>query len=120
MRAYEFGRRCLTLSLVLWLSVAFCGTAFAQSVSSGTIQGTIKDESGAILPGVNVTLTSPSLQVPQILQVSDATGGYKFVDLPAGTYKLKAELSGFATSVRDELRLTVGFVATVDLALKVG
>src|SRR6185436_9990208 len=38
----------------------------------------------------------------------------------AGTYKLKSELSGFSTAIRDELRLTVGFVATVDVAMKVG
>ncbi len=120
MRARLLRPQWLVVGAIACMVCTSVGVAFAQSVSSGTIQGTIKDESNAVLPGVTVTLTSPSLQVPQVVQVSDATGGYKFVDLPAGTYKLKAELPGFASVVRDELRLTVGFVATIDLALKVG
>jgi len=120
MKTLVLGRRCLFLGTIAALLLGCVWPAAAQSVSSGSIQGTIKDESGAVLPGVTITLTSPSLQVPQITQVSDAAGLYKFVDLPAGTYKLKAELSGFSTSIRDELRLTVGFVATIDLSLKVG
>src|SRR5215510_309505 len=95
-------------------------SAFAQSVSSGVIEGTVKDESNLVLPGVTITLTSPSLQVGTLTQVSDAAGIYKFVDLPAGTYQLKAELPGFSTYLRDELRLTVGFNARVDVTLKVG
>jgi hypothetical protein len=111
-----------------WLGVAAlvvvcaCVTApaFAQSGTSGTIAGTVRDESGGALPGVSVTLASPVLQVRQMTQVSDATGNYQFVDLPAGTYKLSFELAGFATSIRDDLRLTVGFNARVDGVLKVG
>src|SRR5262245_8152335 len=95
-------------------------SAFAQSVSSGVIEGTVKDESNLVLPGVTITISSPSLQVGTSTQVSDTSGNYKFVDLPAGTYQLKAELPGFSTYLRDELRLTVGFNAKVDLVLKVG
>src|SRR5207302_7244009 len=79
-----------------------------------------KDQSGGALPGATVTLSSPSLQLKQITQTTDATGNYQFVDLPLGTYRLKVELSGFTTSVCDELRLSVGFVARVDVSLKVG
>ena len=52
----------------------------------------------------------------------DATraGSYKFVDLPAGTYRLKAELTGFSAAIREDLRLTVGFDARIDLTLKLG
>src|SRR5690349_7684206 len=100
--------------------VAGAYTASAQSVSSGTIQGMITDESGGVLAGVSLTLTSPQLQVPQIVKLSDAAGFYKFVDLPAGTYRLKAELPGFSTAIRNGLSLTVGFVATVNFGLTVG
>jgi hypothetical protein len=105
-------------TVVMWM--ASVGTAFAQSVSSGTIEGTVKDESSGVLPGVTVTASSPQLQVGQLVQVSDATGRYRFVDLPAGTYRLRAELQGFAVTVHDDLRLTVGFTARVDLTMKVG
>jgi outer membrane receptor protein involved in Fe transport len=100
--------------------LALAGTASGQSVSSGTIHGTIRDQSGGVLPGVTATLSSPSLQVPQLVQVTDAEGQYRFVDLPAGTYLLKFELTGFSTLIREDLRLTVGFTARVDESMKVG
>src|SRR5712691_1632122 len=112
-------QRVIVVGVVL-MSVAGVSAAFAQSVSSGTIEGTVKDESNAILPGVTVTVTSPQLQVGLLTQVSDAAGDYKFVDLPACTYRLKAELTGFSASVHDDLRLTIGFHARVDLTLKLG
>jgi hypothetical protein len=94
--------------------------ASAQSVASGTIHGTIRDQSGGVLPGVTATLTSPALQVKQLMQVTGAEGQYRFVDLPAGTYNLRFELPGFSTLIREDLRLTVGFVARVDESMKVG
>ena len=114
------GRQWLIFSAVVLLSLVSVSAAFAQSVSSGTIEGTVKDESGSVLPGVTVTITSPALQVGQVVQVSDTAGNYKFVDLPAGTYRLSAELPGFASLIREDLRLTVGFNARIDLTLKVG
>jgi len=110
----------ITFRIVVLMTLAGVGQAFAQSVASGTIEGTVKDESNSVLPGVTVTLSSPQLQVGQLVQVSDSTGNYRFVDLPAGTYRLRAELTGFSTAVRDDLRLTVGFNARVDLTLKLG
>src|SRR5262245_24938143 len=113
-------RHWLMVSAVLLMSVGSVNRAVAQSVSSGTIEGTVKDESGSVLPGATLTATSPQLQDGQLVQVSDSSGNYKFVDLPPGTYRLKAELQGFSLSVRDDLRLTVGFNARVDFLLKVG
>jgi len=115
-----WARRWLLFSVAALMSLAGANAVFAQSVSSGTIEGTVKDESNAVLPGVTVTVTSPQLQVGLLVQVSDTAGSYKFVDLPAGVYRLKAELTGFSTSVREDLRLTVGFNARVDLTLKLG
>ena len=95
-----FGRHWrLCAAACLLISV---GTAFGQSVSSGTIQGTIRDQSGGVLPGVTATLTSPALQVRELVQVTDAQGEYRFVDLPAGTYTLKFELAGFSSLIREE------------------
>jgi hypothetical protein len=108
------------LFLALFLFFSSIGTAFAQSVASGTIHGVVKDQSGGVLPGVTATLTSPALQVKQLVQVTDAEGAYRFVDLPAGTYALKFELPGFSTLIREDLRLTVGFVARIDESMKVG
>src|SRR5262245_29819421 len=112
--------RLLTAGLLALISIASPAAVLAQSVSSGTIEGTIKDESNSVLPGVTVTITSPQLQVGQLVQVTDEQGNYKFVDLPAGTYRLRAELTGFSAYVRDELRLTVGFNARIDVTMKLG
>jgi Carboxypeptidase regulatory-like domain len=116
------------MAAISWRSVitvavacfALTGAALAQSVSSGSIHGTIRDQSGGVLPGVTATLTSPALQVPSIVQVTDAEGQYRFVDLAAGTYSVKFELTGFSTLIREDLRLTVGFTARVDESMKVG
>jgi hypothetical protein len=86
----------------------------------GAIQGTVTDESGGKLPGVTATLTSPAIQVKQMISVTDADGSYTFSELPVGVYRVAYELSGFTTLVRDDFRLPVGFVARVDVVLKVG
>src|SRR5262249_30669518 len=105
---------------IVVMAMAPVDRAFAQSVSSGTIEGTVKDESSGVLPGVTVTISSPQLQLGQLVQVSDSSGKYRFVDLPAGSYRLKAELQGFSATIHEGLRLTVGFTARVDLTMKVG
>ena len=112
--------RAFILAVFACLSISGIGTAFAQSNSNGTIQGTVKDASGGSLPGVTVSVTSPALQVKQMTAVTDAEGNYRLVDLPSGSYHLTYELSGFSTFVRDDFRLPVGFVARVDVILKVG
>lgn len=107
------------LALAL-LTVAGARPAAAQSAISSTIHGTVTDESGAALPGVTVTLTSPAIQVPQMIEVTGADGAYRFVELPAGVYRLSYEMAEFQTIVREELRITVGFVARVDVPMKIG
>jgi hypothetical protein len=110
----------LALVCALFGSVLISAPAWAQSGSLGTIHGTASDESGAALPGVTVTLTSPALQVGKQSTTTAPDGTYRFGDLPVGTYKVAFELSGFKTIVRDELRLPVGFVARVDATMAIG
>src|SRR5262245_15700777 len=93
--------------------------AFAQGARRGEISGSIKDDTGATLPGVSVTVSSPALQVPQLVGVSDQRGEYRVVDLPIGTFKVQYELAGFGTLVREGIVLTSGFAARVDVVLKV-
>ena len=95
-------------------------TAWAQTTASSTIHGLATDASGAALPGVTVTLTSPALQLPQVTKVTEPDGSYRFGDLPVGSYRVAFELVGFKTLVRDEVRLPIGFVARIDAVLEVG
>ena len=111
----------LSTAFVLVLSL-FIGAnrAAAQAQTTASIIGQVTDESGAVLPGVTVTATSPALQVPQVAAVTDAQGDYRLSPLPIGTYEVTYTLTGFQTVRRDSLRLTGGFVAKVDVPLKIG
>jgi len=110
--------KTLLVGLMLIAALAWPTPAAAQN--SGSIIGVISDSSGAVLPGVTVTATGPALQVPSIVSVTDAKGEYRLTPLPAGTYTVTFELSGFQTVKRENVRLTLGFTATLDQALGVG
>ena len=99
--------------------VLMTGLVWAQSARS-TIHGAVKDESGAAVPGVTVTLSSPALQIGQIAVVSEADGNYRVGELPAGLYRIAFELPGFKAYVLSDFRLTIGFVARVDATMAVG
>jgi hypothetical protein len=104
----------LTVALVMTTE-----PAWSQSALS-TIHGTVRDEQGAAMPGVTVTISSPSLQVGQIVVVSEADGSYRIGELPAGLYRIGFELAGFKPYVLSDFRLTIGFVARVDASMAVG
>jgi hypothetical protein len=120
-------RRLVTrhhVSVLMIASLVVCvgsaAPAVAQFVSTSSIEGAVTDESGGILPGVSVTLTSPALQVSSLVQVTNSEGHYAFEQLRAGVYQLRYELSGFTPLIRSDLQLGVGFSAKVNIVLKVG
>ena len=73
--------------------------ATAQSLA-----GTVRDTSGAVLPGVTIEASSPALITKVRTGVTDETGQYRIPDLPPGTYKVTFSLPGFATVVREGAR----------------
>ena len=79
---------------------------------TGTITGTVTDDSGASLPGITVTATSDKLQGERVA-VSDANGAFKFGFLPAGLYKFSYQLDGFNTAVK-EVRVNAGQNVRID------
>ncbi len=113
-RAY--GRSVLILAMAMVMATA--GPVAGQE--PGTIIGQVVDESDLVLPGVTVTATSPALQVPSITTVTDATGDYRLSPLPIGIYTVEYQLPGFQTVERTEIRLTLGFVATLNITLGIG
>jgi outer membrane receptor protein involved in Fe transport len=107
------------LSLVICVCLLLVPAPVAGQESSGFI-GQAKDTSGAVLPGVTVTATSPALQVKEVTTVTDTKGEYRITPLPIGTYEITYVLPGFQTIKRQGLRLTQGFVARVDIELSLG
>lgn len=112
-------RSSLLLLLVGSLLMSLPATINGQA-GDASIIGSLTDESGAVLPGVTVSATSPALQVPQVVGVTNARGEYRLAPLPIGVYQVDYSLSGFQGLRREGIRLTVGFVAKVDIVLKVG
>ena len=99
--------------------LAMAAPAAGQATQAAII-GVVADSSGAILPGVTVTATGPALQVPQVDTVTNDRGEYRLSPLPIGTYIVTYELPGFQTVRREGVRLSVGFVATLDQVMSLG
>src|SRR5436190_4814441 len=114
-------KRRIRVVAVLFACLLAASAAFAQgggASTTGSISGKISDSSGAVLPGVTVNASSPSMMGMQTA-VSDTGGTYRFPALPPGTYNLSYELPGFNTLKREGIILTMGFTANVNVELSV-
>ena len=106
-------------SRAVWLVVmsAVAGVLMASpgyaQIGQGRLAGTATDAQGAVLPGVTVTVTSPSL-IGTRTTVTEADGRYLFPALPSGAYKLVFELQGFRQIVRDNIQVVLGQTISVD------
>ncbi|MBI4481276.1 MAG: TonB-dependent receptor [Acidobacteria bacterium] len=105
-----------------WMTMLFlaclCAPLVGQ-VTTGTISGTVMDETGAVLPGVSLTVKNVATGIARTLVTSDQ-GTYRATALDLGDYEVQAELPGFQTAVRSGIKLTVGREAVVNFSLKVG
>jgi len=109
-------RTLLSIGLV-WLIAA--GTSWAQAVAGSQVSGVVKDSSGGVLPGVEVTITKTDTGTVRTV-FTGADGAYVIPNLPVGPYKLKAVLQGFNTYVQEGIVLQVNTNPTIDVALAVG
>ena len=105
-----------TFLLVLASLVLVPALARAQSVFTGTV----KDTSGAVMPGVTVEAASPVLIEKVKSTITDESGLYRIVDLRPGTYSLTFTLPGFNTVTREGIELQSNFTATINIELGVG
>jgi hypothetical protein len=108
------------ISVVLLLFTAGLAPALAQSqAANGTIEGTIVDSSAALLPGVTVVVHNTETGAQRVV-VTNASGVYRAVLLPLGTYRLTAELTGFKKYERTGITVGAGQTAVIDVTLGVG
>jgi hypothetical protein len=102
------------------LSLAVGSSALAQSTAiNGTIEGTVKDGQGALLPGVTVTVTNVDTGEQRVV-VTNENGLYRAPLLSLGTYRVAAELQGFKKFEQAGVSLRAGQTAVIDVALEVG
>jgi len=94
------------------------GNAFAQATASGTIQGTVTDQSGAVVTGAQVVAKNKATDLSRAATSSD-TGDYRFELLPVGNYTVTVSKTGFATFAQT-IEILIGQTATVNAELKPG
>src|SRR2546430_17633409 len=117
MRQQHFVSKLLTIT-ALFALVLFCVSAFAQETTGG-IQGTVKDPQGSVISGATVTVTSPALIGTQT-STTNSAGNYRFSQLPPGTYELNASAAGFGNNKQSGIKLDVGALPIINIAMKVG
>jgi hypothetical protein len=107
----------MLVRLFVLLTLVGAGPTIASAQS---LAGSVRDTSGAVLPGVTVEASSPALIAKVRTSVTDDTGQYRITDLSPGTYKVTFTLPGFATVVREGVELTGGGVMTIGAEMRLG
>ena len=106
------------LSAVVFLFSLGSTNVFAQATASGTIQGTVKDTSGAVISGAKVVATSKTTDTTRTTTTS-SDGDYRFELLPVSTYTVTVTMNGFDT-VTETIEIFIGQTTTVNAELKPG
>jgi hypothetical protein len=111
----EHMQRLIRTAAALLLAACFAAPALGQTLT-GTIGGTIKDQQGAVLPGVTVTLVGKQ---GSRTAVTDTSGTYRFPGLEPGVYNVTADLTGFAKAAQNNIQISPGRELSIELQMKV-
>ena len=101
-------------AVVVFLFV--CVLLTCAQTETGQIFGVVTDSSGAVLPGVKVTITSPALLQP-IIATTSGDGSYQFPGIPIGMYSVQFDVTGYRSVLRENIRIEIGFNAQVSAQL---
>lgn len=110
-------KKTLKASLILLLSIGLLSPALAQR-QTGTLEGTVSDTEGAILAGVEVTISGEQL-MGILSYVTGEDGSFRFPAVSPGVYDVKIELPGFRTMTQEGILVRVGKTTTLDIVLEV-
>src|SRR5574338_763006 len=101
------------------LIAASCLVLVAATTRAQTIAGIVKGDTGAVMPGVTVEVSSPALIEKTRTAFTDGAGQYKIVSLSPGVYTVTFTLTGFSVVKREGIELSTDFTANVNAELKV-
>src|SRR5262245_48391528 len=104
----------------VFASLVFLVFLSSEALAQSSITGVVKDETGAVLPGVSIDASSAALIERSRMVLTDERGSYKILSLRPGTYTLTFELPGFRTYKRENIELTANFTATINAEMAVG
>jgi hypothetical protein len=110
-------KRFSTFALMVIVAALFAFPTFAQE-QVGAVEGVVKDNTGAVLPGVTVELSSSSIGT--IATTTDSRGMYRFPRVPSGVYSVKASLMGYTPAEAQNVNVNLGKTVTLDLDLALG
>src|SRR5437763_16033011 len=121
MGGKSISRKSISISASVFAAVLVLlfGATIIWAQATAQISGSVKDQTGAVLPGVEVTATQTATGVKRNA-VTDETGSYILQNLPIGPYTVEAALPGFKTYVQSGIVLQVGTTPTVNAVLAVG
>ena len=106
------GKKIIVFIIIgFWLA----GFSFSRSEQAGSINGVVKTPEGDSLPGVIVLLKSPSLILPEVEDITNAAGMYRFQNLSPGIYELTFILEGFRKIVRKNIDIFAGVTVSLDI-----
>src|SRR5438309_9625295 len=109
----------LGIAIVAWTALGTCLSVAQISTATATILGVVKDTSGALIPGVSITIKHTDTGQTRNA-ISSESGDYNVPLLPVGAYELTTVMPGFKQDVRRGINLVVGQQAVINLTLEVG
>lgn len=109
----------VVLRLLVCVSILVGNPISAQSISTAQVAGSVRDQTGASIPGATIIANDSSRGLSRTA-TSDTSGTYQFLQLPPGTYSLTTTAAGFSKQIDNNVVLTVGEQATLPIVLKVG
>jgi hypothetical protein len=112
-------RRGAGLAMVACMALAAAADPAVAQLTSATLAGTVRDQTGAVLPGAAVTVADEETNAVRDT-LTDGAGTFTIAGLSPGSYSVRAALTGFSTDIRRGVVLTVGQQASVGLTLRIG
>ena len=115
----DSARSFISAGLLALGAILSAGILPAQLTTEGTIRGVVRDQQGGVMPGVNVSATSPSAPGSHVA-VSEADGTYRLLNLAPGVFEIVAEKPGFSKSLRPGIEVRAGLNLNLDIEMKTG